>query len=251
VNTRISLQNRTALVTGAARGIGAACAQALARAGAEVAVNDLAASAESDALVASIAAEGGKAWFLPFNVADSAAVKAGIAEAAARMGRLDILVNNAGIRQDGIAMSMSDEQWRMVLEANLDGVFFCCRAALGLMRKQGGSIVNISSVAAFAGSAGQANYSAAKAGVVGLTRSLALEYGGRGIRVNCVAPGIIATSMTEGLKPEFKDELARRIALGRFGLPEEVAQAVLFLASDMASYISGATIHVNGGGYPA
>jgi 3-oxoacyl-[acyl-carrier protein] reductase len=134
---------------------------------------------------------------------------------------------------------------------NLDGVFYCSRAALALMRKTGGSITNIASVAAFSGSVGQVNYSAAKAGVVGLTRSLALEYGSRNIRVNCVVPGIINTAMTSNVSPELMEEFISRIPLKRLGLPEDVAQAVLFLASDAASYITGACLHVNGGGYPA
>lgn len=245
------LSGKVALVTGAARGIGAACARALAAAGAEVALNDLAAGMGADDVAAQITAEGGRAFWLPFDVTQSAAVNQGFAALAERCGGLDILVNNAGGRFDDLALIMKDEQWHSALRLNLDSVFYCCRAALKLMRKRGGSIVNVSSVAAFAGSIGQANYAAAKAGVVGLTRSLALEYGSRSIRVNCVVPGIIDTPMTSDISEGQRAELMRRIPLGRFGQPEEVAWAVLFLASPAAAYITGAAVHLNGGGYPA
>jgi 3-oxoacyl-[acyl-carrier protein] reductase len=245
------LSGRVALVTGASRGIGEACARALAAAGAKVLVNSREGDPDTDSVVAAIQAGGGQARALLFDVADSAAVKSAYADIGANEGRLDVLVNNAGKRVDGLALRLTDEQWREALAVNLDGVFFCCREALNLMRSGGGSIVNISSVAAFAGSAGQANYSAAKAGVLGLTRSLALEYGGRSVRVNVVVPGIIETAMTANLKEAYRDELLKQIPVKRFGTPAEVAAAVLFLASDAASYISGATLHVNGGGYPA
>jgi 3-oxoacyl-[acyl-carrier protein] reductase len=246
-----SLDGRIALVTGASRGIGEACAYALAEAGATVLLNS---HAEGEAVTAvrdTIRNSGGRGDLLCFDVSDSSAVKQAFAQISEQQGRLDILVNNAGKRVDALALRMSDEQWRESLAINLDGVFFCCREALGLMRAGGGSIVNISSVAAFAGSAGQANYSAAKAGVIGLTRSLALEYGGRSIRVNAVVPGIIETAMTGNIKDSLKEQMLAQIPAKRFGRPEEVASAVLFLASDAASYISGATLHVNGGGYPA
>jgi 3-oxoacyl-[acyl-carrier protein] reductase len=245
------LSGRIALVTGASRGIGAACAYALADAGATVLVNSRKADDDSLKVVETILAAGGVSALSLFDVADSAQVKQAFAQVAEKHGRLHILVNNAGRRVDGLALRMTDEQWRESLAVNLDGVFFCCREALGLMRGGGGSIVNVSSVAAFAGSAGQANYSAAKAGVMGLTRSLALEYGGRNIRVNAVVPGIIETAMTENIKDSLREQMLAQIPVKRFGRPEEVASAVLFLASDDASYISGATLHVNGGGYPA
>jgi 3-oxoacyl-[acyl-carrier protein] reductase len=250
-----SLTGKVALVTGASRGIGAACAVALAQAGAAVALNsrgqDQTEDAGAEAVAAEINAAGGRAITVFFDVSDSAAVGAGVNSVVEQMGRLDILVNNAGLRLDGLAMTMKDEQWRAALGVNLDGVFFCCREAIRHMRKTGGSIINVSSVAAFAGSAGQANYSAAKAGVLGLTRSLALEYGSRAIRVNAVVPGIIETAMTGDVKPELREAWLKQIPLGRLGQPQDIAQAVLFLAGETASYITGATLHVNGGGYPA
>jgi 3-oxoacyl-[acyl-carrier protein] reductase len=246
-----SLAGRVALVTGAGRGIGAACAQALAAAGATVAVSYRSSEAEAQAVVDAITAAGGDGFPLQFDAADSAAVDAAVKQIVDNYGRLDILVNNAGQRFDGLAQSMSDEQWRAALAANLDSAFYCCRAAIRAMKRTGGSIVNVSSVAAFAGSAGQANYSAAKGGVVSLTRSLALEYGGRGIRVNCVVPGIIETAMTADVPEKSREDWLGRIPLRRFGTPDDVARAVLFLASDMGAYVTGATLHVNGGGYPA
>jgi 3-oxoacyl-[acyl-carrier protein] reductase len=245
------LSGRIALVTGASRGIGEACAYTLADAGATVLLNSHAESEAVTTVCETIRKAGGSSEVLCFDVADSAQVKQAFTQISEQHGRLNILVNNAGKRVDALALRMSDEQWRESLAINLDGVFFCCREALGLMRADGGSIVNISSVAAFAGSAGQANYSAAKAGVMGLTRTLALEYGGRNIRVNAVVPGIIETAMTSNIKDSLREQMLAQIPAKRFGRPEEVAAAVLFLASDAASYISGATLHVNGGGYPA
>ena len=245
------LSGRIALVTGASRGIGEACAYALAEAGATVLVNSREENADTQRVVETIRAADGTSELVLFDVADSAQVKAAFTHIAESYGRLHVLVNNAGRRVDALALRMSDEQWRESLAVNLDGVFFCCREALGLMRADGGSIINVSSVAAFAGSAGQANYSAAKAGVIGLTRTLALEYGGRNIRVNAVVPGIIETAMTSNVKDSLKEQFLAQIPAKRFGRPEEVASAVLFLASDAASYVSGATLHVNGGAYPA
>lgn len=245
------MDGRVALVTGGGTGIGAACARMLAASGATVAVNYLESKAEAQAVCEEINGNGGEAFPLHFDVADSAMVAGGFAAIKERCGRLDILVNNAGMRNDGLAMTMKDEQWRHSLSVNLDGVFYCCRSAISMMRKTGGSIVNIASVAAFAGSAGQANYSAAKGGVVSLTRSLALEYGPRSIRVNCVVPGLVDTTMTENLSPEHRADFLGRIPLARFGTPEEVASCVLFLAGDGAAYVTGACLHVNGGGYPS
>ena len=251
MNTAFDLTGKVALVTGAQRGIGAECARVLAAAGAEVVVGYLVEPERADALCKEIIKAGGKAWCKSFDVTDSSAVTGAFEKIAERFGRLDILVNNAGLRVDNLALKMSDEQWRKALAVNLDGVFYCCRAALALMRKGGGSIVNISSIAAFTGSIGQANYAAAKAGIVGLTRSLAVEYGGRGIRINCIVPGIIETEMTADLKAEYRADLLSRIPLKRFGEAADIAHTALFLASDAAAYISGATLHVNGGGYPA
>jgi 3-oxoacyl-[acyl-carrier protein] reductase len=245
------LTGKVALVTGASRGIGLACAQALHAAGAQVVLADVAFGEECAAFLHGAEAGPGRAWTLELDVTGSAGVKEAFSAVAKRAGGLDILVNNAGRRFDNLALVMKDEEWRQALAVNLDGVFYCCRGALGLMRKTGGSIVNISSVAAFTGSTGQVNYAAAKAAVVGLTRSLAVEYGSRNIRVNCVVPGVIQTPMTSNLTAEFVDDVISRIPMKRLGLPTEVAQAVLFLASGAASYITGACLHVNGGGYPA
>lgn len=245
------LSGKVALITGAQRGIGAAIARRLVGAGAEVVINHIEEDDRAAALEKELCRGAGRAWSLKFDVTKSRAVSGGFEEIAARAGRLDILVNNAGMRLDGLALRMKDEQWRRAMAVNLDGVFYCCRTALALMRKAGGSIVNVSSIAAFAGSVGQANYAAAKAGVVGLSRSLALEYASKSIRVNCVIPGLVETEMTEQLKPAFREEFIKRIPLGRFAEPEEVASAVLFLASDAAGYITGAALHVNGGGYLA
>ena len=246
--TIFDLHGRVALVTGAQRGIGAEIACFLAAAGAQVVVNYVEEEERALALVKQLGGEK-RAWPLAFDVTDSDAVSTGFEEIAAHHGRLDILINNAGMRDDGLALRMSDAQWRQAVAVNLDGSFYCCRAALALMRKGGGSIVNVSSVAAFGGSVGQANYAAAKAGVVGLTRTLAVEYASRDIRVNCVVPGLIDTEMTAQLKPSFRQQFIDRIPLGRFGEAHEVAAAVLFLASDAASYITGTVVHVNGGGY--
>jgi 3-oxoacyl-[acyl-carrier protein] reductase len=244
------LSGKVALVTGASRGIGASCARLLAAAGAYVLLNSRGADDDAALLQREISEAGGSAEVLAFDVADSAAVNSAFEQLKAGPGKLDILVNNAGKRNDGLALRMSDAQWDEVIGINLSAVFYCCRAALPLMRG-GGSIINIASVAAFAGSAGQVNYSAAKAGVLGLTRSLALEYGGRNVRVNCVVPGIIETAMTADVKYELIEQWKAQIPLKRLGQPDEVAAAVLFLASPAGSYISGATLHVNGGGYPA
>jgi 3-oxoacyl-[acyl-carrier protein] reductase len=251
VSYAIDLTGKVALVTGASRGIGAACATALSAAGASVFVNTRGGDSAGSDLVEALNAAGGSAELLTFDVSDPAGIKVAFAQVQEKHGRLDVLVNNAGRRADALALRMTDEQWRDSMAVNLDGVFYCSREALALMRSGGGSIVNVSSAAAFAGSVGQANYAAAKAGVIGLTRTLAIEYGGRGIRVNCVVPGLIDTAMTEDLKPAYREQMIAQIPLKRFGRPEEIAATVVFLASDAASYVSGATLHVNGAGYPS
>ena len=245
------LHGRVALVTGAQRGIGAEVARSLAQAGAEVVIGHLIEPERAEQLVKEIQLAGGSAYALQFDVTDSKQVLDAFEALVKRSTKLDILVNNAGIRVDNLALRMSDADWRKALNVNLDGAFYCCRTALALMRRTGGSIVNISSVAAYTGSVGQVNYAAAKAGLVGMSKSLALEYAGKNIRVNCVVPGLIDTEMTEGLKPSFREQFVSQIPLKRFGAPEEIAAAVLFLASDAAGYITGQALHVNGGGYSA
>ena len=251
MNHLLELSGKVALITGAQRGIGACIARTFADAGATVVINHIVEDDLALALAEELNHGGGQASCVKFDVTDSAAITAGFEQILERHQRLDIVVNNAGIRRDTLALRMKDDEWRDTLRVNLDGTFYCCRAAAAVMRKSGGSVVNMSSVAAFTGSVGQANYAAAKAGIVGLTRSLAVEYAGKGIRFNTVVPGLIDTEMTQALSEGIKQQYLARIPLGRFGEPEEVANAVLFLASDAASYVTGTTIHVNGGGYPA
>ena len=236
---------QTALVTGASRGIGRAIAQTLAEAGFRVvgtATTDSGAAAISEAL----GALGGKGIVL--NVTDGAALDLAIDAVAKDAGGLHVLVNNAGITRDTLSMRMKDEDWDAVVDTNLKAVFRACRAATKpMMRQRYGRIINITSVVGVSGNAGQANYAAAKAGVAGLTRSLARELGARNITVNCVAPGFIATDMTGGLPEAAKAALLASIPLGRLGQAEEVAYAVAFLASAQAGYITGTELHVNGG----
>jgi 3-oxoacyl-[acyl-carrier protein] reductase len=245
------LDGQTAVVTGASRGIGRAIALALGQAGAKVigtATTDEGAAAISEAFRAEgIAGEG-----MPLDVTDAAAAAAFVGDVEQRHGPIAVLVNNAGITRDNLALRMKDEEWDAVLDTNLKATFRLCKLALkGMMKARYGRIVNLTSVVAHSGNPGQANYAAAKAGVAGMSRSLALELGSRGITVNCIAPGFIDTDMTRALGDEARDALAGRIALGRFGSPEEVAAAVLFLASPAASYVTGVTLHVNGGMYLA
>jgi len=245
------LDGQTAVVTGASRGIGRAVALALGQAGAKVigtATTDEGAAAISEALRAEgIAGEG-----MRLDVTDAAAAAAFIGAVERDHGPIAVLVNNAGITRDNLALRMKDEEWDAVLDTNLKATFRLCKLVLkGMMKARYGRIVNLTSVVAHSGNPGQANYAAAKAGVAGMSRSLALELGSRGITVNCVAPGFIDTDMTRALGDEARNGLAARIALGRFGAPEEVAAAVLFLASPAASYVTGATLHVNGGMYMA
>ncbi len=240
------LKDQVALVTGASRGIGKAIALALAAEGASVVVNYTSSQDAAQALVETIVKAGGKAVAIKADVAQPEQVEALVKETLAQLGRIDILVNNAGITRDTLLLRMKLEDWQAVINLNLTGVFLCTQAVSKSMLKQrSGKIINIASVAGQMGNPGQANYSAAKAGVIGLTKTLAKEFASRGITVNAVAPGFIETDMTEGLKAE---EILKIIPLGRYGKPEEIAGMVAFLASNpAANYITGQIFNVDGG----
>jgi 3-oxoacyl-[acyl-carrier protein] reductase len=240
------LAGQVALVTGASRGIGRAIALALAAEGAKVVVNYARSSAAADEVVEEIAGAGGEALALQADVSQAAEVDSLIQQTIEKFGRLDVLVNNAGITRDTLLLRMKPEEWQAVIDINLTGVFLCTRAASKLMLKQrSGRIINIASVAGQMGNPGQANYSAAKAGVIGFTKTVAKELASRGITANAVAPGFIETDMTGNLKAE---EILKFIPLGRYGKPEEVAGMVRFLAADSAAaYITGQVFNVDGG----
>jgi len=246
MNPTRTLDGQTALVTGASRGIGRAVALALAECGAEVVVNYASSPVAADAVVKDIESKGGTAYALQADVGDEAAVDALIKTVLERSGRIDVLVNNAGITRDGLLMRMKAADWNAVINLNLTGVFLCTRAvARPMLKQKSGRIINITSVVGLMGNAGQANYAAAKAGVVGLTRSAAKEMASRGITVNAVAPGFIATDMTKDLDAE---GILTAIPLGTFGTPEQVAGTVQFLAADSAAaYITGQVLQVDGG----
>ncbi len=245
----MSLQGQVALVTGAAQGIGAAVALVLARAGATVIGTDIN-EASAQRVTAYLAEAGLLGRGLVMDVRDPNQIDATIDLIDKEYGGVSILVNNAGITRDNLAMRMKDEEWDAVIDTNLKSVFRISRAVMrGMMKARSGRIINISSVVGHAGNAGQANYCAAKAGVSGLSRSLARELASRNITVNCVAPGFIDTSMTKVLEEKQRAALVANVPLGRLGQPEDIAAAVGFLASPAAAYITGATIHVNGGMY--
>jgi 3-oxoacyl-[acyl-carrier protein] reductase len=240
--------NRIALVTGAARGIGRAIALALAQPGLTIYLNDVVLGDEAARTQAEVEAKGAATRLIEFNVAEATAVNQGVEQIIKDSGGLDILVNNAGITRDNLIMRMKETEWDAVLGVNLKGAFNCIRAVSKPMVKQrGGRIINISSVVGVMGNAGQANYVASKAGLIGLTKTVARELASRNITVNAVAPGFIQTEMTEALPEATRQLMLAQIPLGRFGTAEEVAQAVAFLASDAAAYITGQVIHVNGG----
>jgi 3-oxoacyl-[acyl-carrier protein] reductase len=240
--------SRVALVTGGSRGIGRAIAELLAGRGHKVAINYVSNEAAAAEAVASIEAAGGTAIAVKGDVGDQAAVDSLIADVQDRLGPVEILVNNAGITRDDLLMRMKPDAWDDVMQTNLKSVYLCSRAVMrGMLRGRWGRIVSLSSVAGVYGNAGQANYAAAKAGIIGFTMSLAKEIGSRGITVNAVAPGFIATDMTAALGDDVATAAADKITLGRLGLPEEVASAVGYLASVDASYITGQTIVVDGG----
>ena len=242
------LDGKTALVTGASRGIGRAIALCLAAEGARVAINYAGNVKAAEEVKAIIEAAGGTAILCQADIADSAAVEAMVANVVKEFGTIDILVNNAGITRDTLLMRMKDEDFAKVLDTNLKGVFYCTKAVSKLMmKKRSGRIVNMASVVGLVGNAGQTNYAAAKAGVIGFSKSAAKELASRGITVNVVAPGFIGTDMTAGLPESVKEKMLTDIPLGRMGEPEDVASAVLFLASDQASYITGQVVNVDGG----
>jgi 3-oxoacyl-[acyl-carrier protein] reductase len=243
------LKGKTALVTGGAQGIGRAIAVALAKAGADVAVSDVNIEKAKET-AAELSALGVKSAAIGGNVADPASAAAMVDEAVTILGKLDILVNNAGITRDNLIMRMKDEDWDLVLDVNLKGSFNCAKAALKYMSKaRSGRIINIASVVGAMGNAGQANYVASKAGLIGLTKTIAREYASRNITANAVAPGFIDTAMTQALPEKVREELMKQIPLARLGTADDVAAAVKFLASDAAAYITGQVIHVNGGMY--
>lgn len=245
----MSLEGKVALVTGATRGIGQAIAIELAAQGATVI-----GTATSDAGAATIngylATAGAKGKGLVLNVTDAAQLDAVLAQINTEFGDIQILVNNAGITRDQLLMRMKDEDWDAIMDTNLKPVFRLSKAVLrGMMKARWGRIISIASVVGSMGSAGQANYAAAKAGIMGFTKSLAREVGSRNITVNCVAPGFIDTDMTKGLAEEYKQQLLAQIPLGKLGEPQHIADAVAFLASERATYVTGQTLHVNGGMY--
>jgi 3-oxoacyl-[acyl-carrier protein] reductase len=242
-----TLKGKIALVTGASQGIGRATSLALSEAGAKVGVADFR-TEKLALLVAEIEAAGGEALAVPMDVTDPTQVQNGFQQVLAKFGKLDILVNNAGITRDTLALRMKLEDWEAVLRTNLTGAHLCIQQALGAMLKQrSGRIINLASVVAETGNAGQANYVASKAGVIGLTRAIAVEVASRNITVNAVAPGFIATPMTDPLPQNVKDKMKSLIPLGRFGTDRDVASAIVFLASDEAGYITGQVLGVNGG----
>ena len=240
---------RAALVTGGGRGIGQAIALRLAQDGIAVAVNYRGSAEAAAETVRRIEEAGGKAIALAGNVADAAEAAKLVADTVAQFGRLDILVNNAGITRDNLTMRMSEEDWDAVLTTNLKGAFLCSKASLRhlLKAREAGRIISISSVVGILGNAGQANYAAAKAGLIGLTKSLAKEIASRGVTVNAVAPGFITTDMTAALSAEVQEAVQKAIPLGTFGTPQDIAETVAFLASPAARYITGQVISVDGG----
>ena len=244
----MSLQGKCALVTGGSRGIGRAVCLELARQGARVAVNYAGNAAAAEETAAACRELGAEAFALQADVADAAACEAMVKEVLSRFGRLDILVNNAGVTRDGLMLTMKEADWDAVLDTNLKGAFHCMRAAYRPMMKQRyGRIVNLSSIVGLRGNAGQANYAASKAGLIGLTKSLAKELAGRGVTVNAVAPGFIDTDMTAALPEKAREAMLATIPMGRLGQAEDVARAVAFFAGDESAYVTGQVLCVDGG----
>ncbi len=244
------LDSKVALVTGGSRGIGRQVSLRLAAMGARVGINYVSNASAAEQTLSEIKQSGGSAFLAPFDVSDSAAVQQAVKEITASQDSIDILVNNAGITRDGLMARMKDDDWDQVLNTNLKSAFICSKAAMkGMMKKRWGRIINMTSVIGFLGNAGQVNYAAAKAGMVGLTKSMAREFASRSITVNCVAPGYIVTDMTSDLSEDIQEAIKAQVPLGTLGQPEDVAAAVAFLASPESGYVTGQTLHVNGGMY--
>ncbi|MCM0760241.1 MULTISPECIES: 3-oxoacyl-[acyl-carrier-protein] reductase [Sporomusa] len=242
------LDGQVAIVTGASRGIGRAVAIALAKVGAKVVINYAGNAEAAEEVRTVITDNGGQAITVKADVADADAVDSLVKQAIDTYGKIDILVNNAGITRDSLLMRMKDEDWDAVMNTNLKGIFYCTKAVTkSMMKQRSGKIINMTSVVGLMGNAGQANYAAAKAGVIGFTKSMAKELASRGITVNAIAPGFIATDMTHGLSEQVKADLEAKIPLSRLGEAEDVAAAVVFLASQSANYITGQTLNVDGG----
>jgi 3-oxoacyl-[acyl-carrier protein] reductase len=246
----MSLEGKTALVTGGSRGIGRAVCLQLAAQGATVGINYVSNATAAEETLAAITESGGKGFVVGFDVADSAAVQKAVKEITGKHDGIDILVNNAGITRDGLMARMKEADWDAVLDTNLKGAFTCSKAVMrGMMKKRWGRIINITSVIGFLGNGGQVNYAAAKAGLVGFSKSMARELAARQVTVNCVAPGYIVTDMTSDLSEDIQEMIKAQIPLGTLGTAEDVAGAVGYLASVASSYMTGQTLHVNGGMY--
>ncbi len=244
----MTLQGEVALVTGGSRGIGRACALALAKSGADVVVNYVSNTAAAEETVDAIRKAGGQAMAAKFDIGNPEDTMAGIEAVLKEKKRISILVNNAGITRDGLMMRYSVNDWNAVLETNLRGAFIASQAVIrGMMKERKGSIIHVSSIVGLTGNPGQAAYCAAKAGLIGLAKSMARELAPRNIRVNAVAPGFIETDMTDELTPEQKDAISKSIPLGRIGKPEEIADAVVYLASPASTYVTGQVVIVDGG----